>query len=416
MPDSLATGKTADPEPSGGPPLRVAMLGSFPPLRGISSYCLELASALVRRLEVVFLSFKHIYPAFLYPGGGLAEDHSFPPEFPPGLTVHRRLTWYNPLSWIRAGLSTRADLLHAQWWSLPLAPIYGVVALGFKVRRKPVVFTVHNVSGHDGGGLFVAVSKILFRLGDHFIVHTEANRRRLIRQYGIAPRHISVIAHGSLDFQVDAAADRERLRQEMGIGPAHKVVLIFGAIRPYKGLDVAIRAFAEVVKKVPEAMLLVAGKPWEPWGGYHDLIQHLGLQDKVITRLDYVPAARVHRFFGAADLVVLPYRRFESQSGVGATAVAFRTPMIVSDVGGLPELVADRRAVVLPDDPEALAEAICRVLRDRDFLDQLRLSLDLVAETSRWDGIAKSTWILYKHVLTGGGCSGFSGTKKSHFL
>ena len=375
------------------------MLGSFPPLRGISSYCLELATAMARRLEVVFLSFKHIYPAFLYPGGGLAEDPSFPLDFPPGLTVRRRLTWYNPLSWIRGGFSPRADLLHAQWWSLPLAPIYGVVAFGFKARRKPVVFTVHNVSGHDGGGLFVAVSKILFRLGDHFIVHTEANRRRLIQQYGIAPHHISVIAHGSLDFQVDAAADRERLRQELGIRLAHKVVLIFGAIRPYKGLDVAIRAFAEVVKEMPEARLLIAGKLWGPWDDYRDLIRAFDLQDKVITHLDYVPAARVHRFFGAADLVVLPYRRFVSQSGVGATAVAFRTPMIVSDVGGLPDLVADHRAVVPPDDPEALAAAMQMMLQDPALLAQLRQSLDAVARTLSWEGIAAATWAVYQKVL-----------------
>ena len=382
-----------------GLPPRVAILGSFPPLRAISSYCLELSSALAQRVKVVFLSFKHIYPGFLYPGGGLVEDSSFPEHYAAGLTVHRRLTWYNPLSWIEAGFRTRTDLLHAQWWSLPLGPIYLVVCAGFRLRGKPVVFTVHNVSGHDRAGLYAAASRMLFLLGDHFIVHTGANRRRLAEKYHIPAHKISVIPHGTLDFQVDGARDRERLREALGIGPGHKAVLIFGAIRPYKGLDVAIRAFAEVVREMPEARLLIAGKLWEPWDGYLGLIRTLGLQDKVIAHLDYVPADRVHRFFGAADLAVLPYRRFESQSGVGATAVAFRTPMIVSDVGGLPELVTDPKMVVPPDDPEALAAAIKRVLTDPALRERIRTSLDALANELDWQGIATSTCGVYRKLL-----------------
>ena len=346
----------------------IAILGSFPPpLRGVSSYCLELATALADRLGVEFLSFKQIYPGFLYPGGRLAEDTSFPGRDGASLTVHRRMTWYNPFSWIQAGFRTRADLLHAQWWSVPLAPIYATVCAAFKMRRKPVIFTVHNVMGHEHSGLFRAISRILFALGDHFIVHTESNRRQLVARYRMPSKDVSVIPHGSLDFQIDAAADRDRIREQLGIASTDKVILMFGAIRPYKGVDVGIRAFAAIHEEIPDARLLIAGKPWESWDGYRDLIRRLGVQDAVITCLDYVPAAEVHRFFCAADLAILPYRRFDSQSGVGATGVAFRTPMIVSAVGGLPELVGHPAAVVPPEDHQALARAVKKALEDGVF-------------------------------------------------
>ncbi|EFK08328.1 glycosyltransferase, group 1 family protein [delta proteobacterium NaphS2] len=379
--------------------IRVAILGSFPPLRGVSSYCLELASALAKVVRINFLSFKRIYPGFLYPGGGLMEDKSFPTNAREGITVHRRLTWYNPISWLKAGLFTRADLLHAQWWSMPLAPVYWVVCAAFKIRKRPVIFTVHNVSGHDGAAMYGLISRLLFSLGNHFIVHTELNRKQLVDTYGIPPNLVSVIPHGSLDFQVNSAADRDGLRKELGIGPENKVLLIFGAIRPYKGLDIGIRAFADVAGDMPEARLLIVGKTWQAWNQYQHLIRFLGIEDKVILRLGYVPAAKVHRYFMAADLVILPYLRFDSQSGVGATAVAFRKPMIVTAVGGLPELVAHKKAVVPPNDPEALARAIKRVLRDQTLLDQMRISLDAVAEGLNWDRIAQSTCLVYDSAL-----------------
>jgi len=375
------------------------MLGSFPPLRGVSSYCLELATALAARLGVEFLSFKHMYPGFLYPGGRLSLDQSFPGGDHPSLTVHRRMTWYNPFSWVRAGFRTQADLLHAQWWSIPLAPIYVTVCAAFKMRRKPVIFTVHNVMGHERSGFFGAISRVLFALGDHFIVHTEANRRQLVARYQLPPRQVSVIPHGTLDFQVHASADRDRIRSQFGISPSDKVILMFGAIRPYKGIDVGIRAFSMIRRDIPEAKMLIAGKAWEAWDGYRNLIDALGIQDSVIPCLEYVPAGEVHRFFGAADLVLLPYRRFDSQSGVGATAVAFRTPMIVTAVGGLPELVGHAAAVVPPDNPQALARAVKKALQDDALMDELKTSLDAVADGLNWKHIARSTCAVYASTL-----------------
>ena len=151
---------------------KIAMMGSFPPIRGLSSYCLEISQALAGLVKIEFISFKRMYPQFLYPGGDLSNDPTFPEIDHSNIHVKRRMTWYNPLSWLAEGIATKADLLHAQWWSLPLVIIYGCVCLLFKLRGKPVVFTVHNVLCHDRSKLYRLASRLLFRLGDHFIVHT----------------------------------------------------------------------------------------------------------------------------------------------------------------------------------------------------------------------------------------------------
>ena len=144
------------------------MLGTQPPLRGLSSYCLDLALSLCPRLSIEFISFKNLYPAAFYPGKRLEDDHSFPAGRHPHLKVYRRLTWYNPLTWLREGFCIQAELLHAQWWSLPLMPLFWVVCAGFKMRAKPVIITVHNVFPHEKSALYYISARILFLAGRSF--------------------------------------------------------------------------------------------------------------------------------------------------------------------------------------------------------------------------------------------------------
>ncbi|WP_373499547.1 glycosyltransferase [Desulfococcus sp.] len=374
------------------------MLGSFPPLRGVSGYCRELAAAMAALCPVEFISFRQMYPRFLYPGGGLADDPTLPDIRHPQLTVHRRLTWYDPAGWLRAGLTTKADLLHAQWWSLPLAPVYLAVCAAFKLRKKPVVFTVHNVLPHEKSTGYVAASRILFALGDHFIVHTEQGRRRLSARYSIPESRVSRIPHGNMDFHTATGGGTGNIRKTMGIASDERVVLLFGAIRPYKGIDTAIKAFAEVKKAQAGTRLVIAGKLWESWAPYDRLIRELGLGGHVTTVLDYIPSGEVHRFFAAADLVILPYHHFDSQSGIGNTAIAFRKPMIVSDVGGLPDLVADPGCVVPPQDASALARAILHCIQDPSRLKALSADADNISHKFSWPAIAKTTYLVYREV------------------
>ena len=379
--------------------LNIAMLGSFPPLRALSSYCLELATAISKLCDVKFISFKKLYPAFIYPGGGLRNDYTFPCTKHLKLKVSRILTWYNPLTWIREGFYTERELLHAQWWSFPLLFIYLVVCGGFKVRGRPVIFTVHNVLPHEASFLYRLSSHLLFVLGDHFIVHTEQNRRQLIKYYHIPLHRISLIPHGTLDFFTVKNVDQNEIRSRMGFSPDNKVILLFGAVRSYKGIDTALKAFAAVLEQVPEARLLIAGKLWEKWDNYAQLIKKLKIEPFVTTFLEYIPSEKVFRFFEASDLIILPYHYFDSQSGVGTTAVSFRKPMIVTAVGGLPELVFDDDFVVPPGNPSVLAGAMTLCLKNPARLKAMAEYAGVTAEKLSWDDIAKQTLAVYDKVL-----------------
>ncbi len=215
------------------------MLGSLPPLRALSSYCVELVEALAPRLPLHFLSFKAIYPSFLYPGGALEDPSDNWVPHHAHLRASRELTWYNPLSWIRAGM-TRADLIHAQWWSLPLLPIYLVVLGLFRLRGKPVVITVHNVVSHERSRWYSLFSGVLYRLGHHFIVHNRQNQRLLIQRHRLDPNRVSVIPHGPLDRFNRLTLSPRCARRDLDLPESGPLVLLFGAIRPYKGIDTAI--------------------------------------------------------------------------------------------------------------------------------------------------------------------------------
>ncbi len=381
--------------------INIAMLGSFPPLRGISSYCLELATSIAdRHFQIKFISFNRMYPEFLYPGGDLTDDDTFPAIDRQYLSVRRKLNWYNPFGWILEGLRSHTDLLHLQWWSLPLWPVYMAVCIAAKLRGRPIVFTVHNVLSHEKNSIFLYLSRLLFAFGDHFIAHTTVNQEQLTDIYGILPEKITRIAHGPLDFQVNRRANREKIRREFGFSADQKVILLFGTLRPYKGIDTAIEAFSKVRLQIKEARLLIAGNPWQDRAPYERLVEQYGLQEVVVKDLRYIPSDEIYRYFCAADLVILPYHHFDSQSGVGATAVSFRKPMIVSQIGGLPELVLDRRAVVPPKNPDALAAAVCDCLRAPERLAKMAGDADVVAQKISWASIANQTTRLYEKVLT----------------
>ena len=269
----------------------------------------------------------------------------------------------------------------------------------FKLRKKPVIFTVHNVLSHEGSQLYQIVSRWLFKLGDHFIVHTEKNRRQMKASYGISWDSISVVPHGSLDFHVKNHMDRDTIRQEFGIDPGHKVILLFGAVRPYKGIDTALKAFSRVLPEVPDALLMVAGKLWQKWKPYQELMNTLAIADSVKSFLKYIPSGEVYKYFEAADLVILPYHHFDSQSGIGGTAVSFRKPMIVSEVGGLPDLVKNREYVIPPKDAEALARCLIKCLQDQSRLAAMAADAETVAADISWSSIAHETWAIYDNLL-----------------
>lgn len=387
----------------------ITMLGSLPPIRGISSYCFELSREIARRHPVQFITYKEnkIYPSFLYPGGDMT-DTTFPSLEAPNLKISPALVWYNPFTWLKQAFKNSGDILHAQWWSLPLFPIYATLCLSFRLRKKPVILTVHNVLPHESSPVFTMTSKMLFCLCSHFIVHTRINKKQLKAHYKIPEKKISVIPHGPLDFfhrqracNAITPKETQALKAALSLPREKKVILIFGAVRPYKGIDTALKAIAWLVSKNTcfKGHLLIAGKMWRNQHIYETFIREQNLSNYVTLYPEYVPTDQVPVFFHMADLVLLPYRKFDSQSGVGTLATAFRKPMIVTHTGGLPDLVQNKSMIVQPEDWKGLSNRISHVMSDKRILKSMQHDADTTAQRISWKKIGPMTINIYQKSL-----------------
>jgi glycosyltransferase involved in cell wall biosynthesis len=372
-----------------------SLVGTLPPVKGVSAYTAHLLSALTREpsAEVDFIGFRRIYPRRAYPGGDPDERGAATPAFE-GVHVRNNLTWYNPVSWFVAGARARGDVVHAQWWSYALAPVYAVVLGLARLRGKRVLLTVHNVAPHEGGLLKRLLNHAVLRLGHEFIVHSEQNKRDLRRVVRGDAARITVLPHGVLETP-RTGMSRLTARDRLGLPRDARVVLCFGNIRPYKGVDVLLRAFADVARQDSQAILVIAGQPWGDWAPYAALIDELRIGARVHCALEYVPTDAIEPYFVAADVVALPYTHFDAQSGVATRALPFGRPLVVSNVGGLPELVMEPGAVVPPLDPPALAAALTRVLADPSLRDRMAVDSLTIAGSLGWDRIATRTVEIY---------------------
>jgi glycosyltransferase involved in cell wall biosynthesis len=375
-------------------PIRVAMLGSFPPqAQGVQDYCREVGTALGQRCHLHAIGFRRMYPAALFPGVKAAMDPTKAPMIAPGLTVEHRLTWHNPLGWLRAGLATPCDVFHAQWWSLPLFPVTWTILRAMKRRGKPIVVTAHNVLPHERSRAYITASHRLFRLANRVLVHSESNLEQLRAQYGLSEAKTLQVPMGVSLAGAPRVAPAEA-RAQLGLPDGPRYVLSFGNIRPYKGVDTLLHALARLPQEVH---VIIAGKPWSDWAPYARIIEEHGLAPRVHTFLDYIPESRVPVFFGAADVVALPYTHFDAQSAVGALALPYRKPMVVSRTGALPDWVEnDPTWIVPPGDDGALADRLAALFAQWPAHCQAFDALaGRVLDATTWNAIAARLLAIY---------------------
>lgn len=391
-------------------PFLASMIGTLPPIKGMSDYCIELVGSLANYINIDFISFKKLYPEFLYPGGTKDMDKNFKFEKTDNVTIRTFITYYNPFTWAWAGWAAKSKLIHIQWWTTFLAPITFTHMLFAKLKKKKIVMTVHNVVGHESNWFDKLISKIIFMFPDHFILHSE-NSIIEFQKFAKKPNYkVSRIPHGIYDLYNNEETTNEKSRERLNIilnlkkinreiKPDTPLILTFGNIREYKGVDILIEAFAKVKQQLPDALLIIAGKNWVSWDSNQKLIEKYNLKDSVLTFLEYVPMSDVKHYFTAADVVALPYKHFDSQSGPGNISLAFHKPLIVTNQGGLPDLVKNKEFVIETNDVDALAEKLMKILGDKKLQQELSNNAKELCEEFSWDSVAKKTVELYQSLL-----------------
>ncbi len=294
---------------------------------------------------------------------------------------------YPPSVWRSERLLRRLapDVVHVQW--LP-SPRYDIRWLQRVVGRYPTVFTAHDVftrrprSAQAWGAALGLVDRV--------VVHSDRAVAQL-EEIGVARARLARILHPVF---LDGAAAEEPGE------PAGRTLLFFGLVRPYKGLDVLLRALPEIVGQVPDARLIVAGEPLEPTDALVALADELDLNGAVEWRLHFVREDEMAALFAESACAVLPYRELDS-SGVLAMVLGHGRPAVVTDVGSLGAIVREFGAgrVVPPEDPAALASACVELLTDEAELAQAAAGARAARGSLTWETAAAEHEALYDELL-----------------
>ena len=320
-----------------------------------------------------------------------------------------------------------ADVVHFQWLAVQHLDGYLLPARRSRDgRRRPLVLTAHDVLPREPRPGQLSAQKRLYDRFDAIVVHSEHGRARLIDELGVDGERVHVIPHGVFTHLAPAISEGRRaasggIETEVGIseegdaprargGPSafesaqpktkRPVVLMFGLMRPYKGIDVLLDAWrgAEGEGPIEDAELLIAGMPRMD-------ISELRAAAPANVSFDphFVTDEELPAYFERADLVVLPYLQAD-QSGVLFTALAFGKPLLLSDVGGFPELQSTGAAsIVKAADPRALGKALRDLLADRATLTEMCVRARAAANGRySWKAIAAAHVELYEQLLRAG--------------
>lgn len=349
--------------------MRIAIVGpTFPYKGGGAHHTTELAHRLAAAgHDVILESWRTQYPAFAYPGRLIIAE----PEGEPFPETVWELSWHDPVGWVRAGRRLRsADLVVFTVLTPLQVPAYHGIMTGLGRRRPRTVALCHNVLPHERKAYDRLLMRSLLHRVDQVLVHS-AEQAALAR--ALSAKTISVAALPP-HLPVRRATDGRPAGQ-------YDRLLFFGIVRPYKGLDVLLRALAA---GPPEVSLTVAG---EFWGGLEDtrrLVRALGLTDRVELRPGYVPAAAIPELFNGVDALVLPYRSATASQNV---ALAFEqgVPVIATTAGALAEHVRDGVNGVLcePGDVGSLTDGLKRFYADGEP-DRLRHGVRAVDPAPHW--------------------------------
>jgi len=351
---------------------KVVIIGPAHPLRGgLASFDERLTRQFQSDgFEATLFTFSLQYPGFLFPGTTQFSSEPAPTD----ININVCINSVNPFNWFIVGnklRKLRPDIIVIRYWLPFMGPCLGTILRIAKLNKfTRNICIADNVIPHEkrpGDTLF---TKYCFKTVDGFVTMSEKVLQDL-KTFTNKPSQ--QIVHPLYD-NFGAALDKSIARKHLGLNEADQIVLFFGFIRKYKGLDWLFDAMSILKTKGSKIKLLVAGEFYEDRKVYDDQIEQLGIPDSLILRTDFIQDSEVLYFLSAADFVIQPYKN-ATQSGVTPLAYHFEKPMLVTNVGGLPDLVPHEKVgIVAEPNPQAIADGIERLyeLGEEQFFPHLR--------------------------------------------
>src|SRR6478735_8232897 len=337
---------------------KIVIIGPAYPLRGgLATYNERLARAFKEAGdEAEIVTFSLQYPDFLFPG---QTQFSTDPA-PQDLKIKALINSVNPLSWLKTGLylkKQKPDLVIFRYWLPFMGPALGTIARIISGNKHTRILAItDNVIPHEkrpGDSLFTT-----FFLGAcHGFITMSRSVLEDLKKF--VPQKPAVYHPHPLYDNFGESQLKTVAKTALKLESEVNYILFFGFIRAYKGLDLLLEAFAdERLTNLKKVKLIIAGEFYENAAPYNALIEKYNLENRIVRATDFIPNSQVASYFSAADLIVQPYKN-ATQSGVSQIAYHFDKPMLVTDVGGLAELIPDGKVgYVTEPNPKAIADAI----------------------------------------------------------
>lgn len=337
---------------------KIILLGTTWPFRsgGIATFNERLTRALIDNGdEVINYTFSLQYPSFLFPGKTQLSDQ----PAPEGLDIRIKVNSVNPFNWLSVGREIRRlkpDLLLVRYWIPFMAPSLGTISrIARRNHHTKVIAIADNIIPHEKHFVDNMLTRYFTKSCNGFITMSRAVLSDLKKFRPLAP--MVYTPHPLYDI-FGSIIPREQALKQLNLSADFRYLLFFGFIRDYKGLDWLLEAFGDQKLRRFPVKLIIAGEFYTSSEKYLQIIRNKNIADHVILRTDFIPDHDVANYFGAADMIVQPYKS-ATQSGVTQIAFHYNKPMLVTDVGGLGEIIPHGKVgYVVKPGPEAITEAI----------------------------------------------------------
>ncbi|MCH8317067.1 MAG: glycosyltransferase [Bacteroidetes bacterium] len=376
--------------------MKVAYIGTAHPLRGgLTHFNERLARTFQQQQhEVLLYTFSLQYPAILFPGKSQFTK-SLPPK---DLKIQVVINSINPLNWIRVGnriRKLRPDIVLTKFWIPFMAPCLGtILRIIRKNKHTKAIAIIDNIIPHEKRPGDKALAKYFVNSTDGFVTMSHSVSKDL--QLFTHHQPIVYNPHPLYD-NFGPVMDKQEAQKALNLDIKTKYILFFGLIRAYKGLDLLLQAFADKRLRNIPVKLIIAGEYYEDSKPYHEIIRKHDLEGLIIHANYFIPDEDVRKYFCASDIIVQPYKN-ATQSGITQIAYHFNKPMIVTNVGGLPELVPDGKVgYVVDPDPGKIADAMVDYFENNK---EAAFSAQVIEEKKKysWDGMYEKIVDLYEEI------------------